>query len=152
MEFSRTVAPACENDLSHVMKMIFDLAKFEGMESSVKIDSQQLCEDFKNNKFHCFVCKDKDEIIGFALYVFTFDLDCGKNVYLEDFFVKEKYRNQGVGGEIWDHLIEKCQKEDCSFLEFSVLNWNINAIQFYLNRGAKNCTKIDCREVYRLAI
>ena len=152
MESNGSVVPARDEDLRDIMDMINELAKFEGMQNSITIDLQQLVTDFKTNKFNCIVGKEAGEIVGFALYVFTFDIASGKNVYLEDFFIKEKYRNKGFGTKIWNSLIDICMETECLYLEFSVLNWNMNAIQFYLKRGAMNCTETESRQLYRLTV
>ena len=138
-------------DCEEIMQMIKDLARFEKMESSVKIDAGRLKTDLENGKFNCFVCQNVEEniIVGYAMFVYTFDMKHGKKIYLEDLFIKEKFRSQGLGSKMWNALTAKGKEKGCSYLEFSVLNWNKDAIEFYNNRGCENHTLSENRQVFR---
>jgi GNAT superfamily N-acetyltransferase len=77
------------------------------------------------------------EIAGMALYFFNFSTWTGKpGVYLEDLFVKSKYRKRGYGKA----LIKACAKEVVrvggSRLEWSCLDWNTPSLEFYESLGA----------------
>jgi GNAT superfamily N-acetyltransferase len=76
--------------------------------------------------------------VGFAVYFFTFSTFVGKtSLYLEDIFVSPQYRRMGIGMALFKNLIEIAKENDCGRMEWSVLNWNQSAIQFYLSLGAK---------------
>ncbi|MCK5220783.1 MAG: GNAT family N-acetyltransferase, partial [Candidatus Aminicenantes bacterium] len=68
-------------------------------------------------------------------------------IYLEDLFVKEEYRSRGFGKKILSYLAKLTIERDCGRLEWSVLNWNKPAIDFYLSIGAE---PMDEWTVYRL--
>jgi len=66
---------------------------------------------------------------------------------LEDLFVKEKYRGKGYGKKL---LVKPCKiahERNCGRVEWSVLNWNKPAIDFYESLGA---TPMNEWTVYRL--
>jgi GNAT superfamily N-acetyltransferase len=77
------------------------------------------------------------EVAGMALYFYNFSTWTGKpGVYLEDLFVKPKYRKRGYGKA----LIRACAKEvvriDGTRLEWSCLDWNQPSLDFYESLGA----------------
>ena len=143
-----------KDDCPIIMTLIQQLAEFENMRESVKINGERLQDDFVKGRFECAVCQNVSNgtIVGFAIYVYTFDLAVGRKVYLEDLYVRERYRSRGHGRKLWDYLLAKGRSEDCVAMEFSVLRWNKSAIEFYINRGANNITKADSMEVYRFNI
>ena len=148
-----TILPANLDDCEEIMEMIKCLAQYEKMESSVKIDASRLKADLVKGKFYCLVCKNQAGILlGFALFVYTYDIQSGKKIYLEDLFVKEEYRKQGIGSKLWNALAVKCKENDCSYLEFSVLKWNKDAKEFYKRRGCKNYTELNDKEIFRCVI
>jgi len=61
----------------------------------------------------------------------------GKTLHLEDLIVKQKFRGQGIGKQLYKKFIEIAQEEGVRRAEWVALDWNINAIKFYKNSGAK---------------
>jgi GNAT superfamily N-acetyltransferase len=66
---------------------------------------------------------------------------------LEDLFVKEKYRGKGYGKKLLLSLVKIAHERNCGRVEWSVLNWNKPAIDFYESLGA---APMDEWTVYRL--
>ena len=61
---------------------------------------------------------------------------------MDDLFVQEKYRKNGIGKRLLDSIIEIGKKEKCEKLRWQVSNWNKNAQEFYKSLGVH----IDNRE------
>jgi GNAT superfamily N-acetyltransferase len=78
-----------------------------------------------------------DEPAGFAMYHFSFASFLGKTgIYIEDFFVEQAHRNRGIGKLLLVHLAKLARERGCGRLEWSVLNWNERAMEFYQDFGA----------------
>jgi GNAT superfamily N-acetyltransferase len=76
--------------------------------------------------------------VGFALYFNNYStFRTRPGVYLEDLFVVESHRRQGVGRELLDELIRIAKAQGCGRLEWTVLQWNESAIAFYRRLGAE---------------
>jgi GNAT superfamily N-acetyltransferase len=75
--------------------------------------------------------------VGFALYFYNFSTFLMKpGLYLEDLFVLPAYRRQGIGRAIFRYLANLALQKGCGRFEWSVLDWNEPAIEFYRQQGA----------------
>lgn len=74
---------------------------------------------------------------GFALYFHNFSTFLGRpGIYLEDLFVEPRFRRNGIGKALFAYLAQVAEERVCGRLEWSVLDWNQPAIDFYLSLGA----------------
>lgn len=77
------------------------------------------------------------EPAGFAVYSFTFSSFMGKpGIWVEDLFVEPRFRGVGVGKALLVTLAKLGRECGCGRLEWSVLNWNEQAMEFYQDLGA----------------
>lgn len=85
---------------------------------------------------------------GFALFFHNYSTFLARHgIYLEDLFVKPAFRGRGIGKLLLKHLAAIAVERDCGRLEWSVLDWNADAIRFYESLGAK---AMDEWTVYRV--
>ncbi len=77
------------------------------------------------------------KIVGFGLFFQNYSTFLTKpGIYLEDLFVLPEYRRRGIAKGILMHLAKLAIARDVGRLEWSVLDWNKNAIAFYEKMGA----------------
>lgn len=75
--------------------------------------------------------------VGFVLFFHNFSTFLGRpGLYIEDLFVEEKYRRRGFGGALLRYVARLAVERKCGRLEWSVLDWNQAAINFYKKLGA----------------
>jgi GNAT superfamily N-acetyltransferase len=75
---------------------------------------------------------------GMALFFYNFSTFLMKpGIYLEDLFVYPDYRRQGIGRALLVHLGKLALERGCGRFEWSVLDWNTPAIEFYRSMGAE---------------
>ena len=86
--------------------------------------------------------------VGFALYFFTFStFKARPTLYLEDLFVLPGERRHGVGRRLFAELAKIAVARECGRMEWSVLDWNTPARDFYSKIGA---VPMDEWTVFRL--
>lgn len=79
-----------------------------------------------------------DEPAGFALFFHNYSTFLARRgLYLEDLFVLPAMRGRGIGLALLRHLARIALERECGRLEWSVLDWNDDAIRFYRRLGAQ---------------
>ncbi len=126
-------------DMPAVLSLIKELAAYEKEPDAVVVTVEDLVRDgfSPNPLFHCFVAEVNDRIIGIALYYYRYSTWKGKTIHLEDLIVKEKERGIGAGMALYKEVIKQGKKDGVRRIEWAVLDWNQNAIDFYVKTGAK---------------
>jgi GNAT superfamily N-acetyltransferase len=126
-------------DMPAVLSLIKELAVFEKEPDAVVVTVDDLVRDgfSENPLFHCFVAELEEQIIGIALYYYRYSTWKGKTIHLEDLIVQEKHRGIGVGMALYKEIIKQGKKDGVRRMEWAVLDWNQNAIDFYEKTGSK---------------
>jgi GNAT superfamily N-acetyltransferase len=139
------------NDLPQVLNLIKDLAAFENepYEVEVTISEMQNWGFGKDKIFDFFVIEIDNIIIGLALYYFKYSTWKGKCLFLEDIIVKENFRNKGYGKKLFNAVVEVAKNTGVKRMEWQVLDWNKNAIEFYNKYQANLDSKwLNCKLNY----
>ena len=120
-------------DLPFVLALIKELAEFEKALNEVSVTLEELEEDgFGQHPYYWFiVAENKSEIIGLSFYFIRYSTWKGRFLFLEDFVVKEDYRSQGVGEQLFEEKIRIAQQLKVKGMVWQVLDWNEDAIRFY---------------------
>jgi diamine N-acetyltransferase len=137
---SVTIRPARPGDEDTVLDLIRALAVYERLAHEVEATAKQIGAALfaKAPRVFCDLAEAEGEIVGFALWFYTFSTFRGRHgIYLEDLFVRPENRGHGVGKALLAHLARRCVEEDLGRLEWSVLDWNEPAIDFYRGCGAR---------------
>ena len=81
---------------------------------------------------------ENDKAAGFALFFHNYSTFLAqRGLYLEDLFVDPAFRGRGVGRALLAHLAALAVARGCGRFEWSVLDWNRDAIEFYEKLGAR---------------
>lgn len=120
-------------DAEPIMNLVHELAIFEKAPNEVINSAEQMKKDgFGSHPlFWSLVVEMNSEVIGFALFYFRYSTWKGKVLYLEDFYVQEKYRGRGIGAALFDEVLTTAKMEACHRVSWQVLDWNESAIRFY---------------------
>lgn len=120
-----------------IFGQIEELALFEKAPEQVVNTVEQLKIDlFIDKVCDAIVIEKEDKIVGFALYFTSYSTWKGKALYLEDFYVQPEYRKFGYGSMLFDEVVKIAKERKVRRMDWVVLDWNENAIQFYKKKGA----------------
>ena len=139
MSSSFSLRPAQPSDIVHIHAMIVELAVFEKLEHLVVATEAMLHEGLFGAKAGCeaIVGEENGEVVSFALFFHNFSTFLARRgLYLEDLYVKQTHRGKGFGKQMLVRLAQIALERECGRFEWSVLDWNENAIRFYESVGA----------------
>ena len=134
------IRPATPDDAELILRFITDLAIYEKAEHEVKTDAAGIRDSLfaEGSTAHGLICENDGQPIGYAVYFFNYSTWLGKHgLYLEDLYVSPEARGVGAGKALLRHLAQLAVARDCGRFEWSVLDWNTPAIDFYESFGAR---------------
>lgn len=134
------VRSAQETDVPAIFALIQALAHYEHLTHQVTGSSDALAKHlFGMPRYgEALVAEQEGQVIGFALFFTTYSTFLTQpGLYLEDLFVQEAYRGQGMGKALLKAIAQLALDRGYGRLEWSVLDWNASAIGFYERMGAQ---------------
>ena len=134
------IRPATPDDIPEILRLIKELATYEKEpEQAVATDADLQAALFgADANAGAILAQTGEEYVGLALFFHNFSTWTGKRgLYLEDLYVRESYRGKGVGIALLKHLAGIAVERSCGRFEWSVLDWNQSAIDFYESIGAR---------------
>jgi GNAT superfamily N-acetyltransferase len=137
---STSIRAATREDVPVIADLIRGLARYEKLEQEVVMTEEVLATGLFGERPYAEVVLAEDEgrPVGFALFFHNFSTFLGRpGIYLEDLFVVPEQRGQGIGRALLAHLARLAVERGCGRLEWSVLDWNRDAIGFYERLGAR---------------
>ena len=137
---SLSIRSAIAADISLIGQFIRDLAEYERLADAVRFDEAVMAEKLFGVRPYAevLVGEINGTPQGFALFFHNFSTFEGRpGIYLEDLFVRPDARGSGLGKALLAKLAALAVERDCARLEWSVLDWNMPAIDFYKALGAK---------------
>ncbi|MFI7011534.1 GNAT family N-acetyltransferase [Streptomyces sp. NPDC050145] len=129
-------------DVPAIHAMVRELAEYEKALEEVRASEGQLREALFGVRPAAFahVAEDDEtgEVVGFALWFLNFSTWRGVHgIYLEDLYVRPGARGGGYGKALLTELARICVERGYERLEWSVLDWNTPAVDFYRALGAR---------------
>ncbi len=136
-----SLRPATAEDCTAIHGLICELAAYERMSASVRGTPDMLRETLFSSKPAADVIlaeAEDGQTVGFALFFSSYSTFLAQpGIWLEDLYVKPEFRGHGVGKALFQTVAEIAQQRGCGRMEWSVLDWNSPAIEFYRNMGAR---------------
>ena len=148
----RVASPA---DTPLILEFIRDLAAYERLLHAVEATEADIRRDLfgENPRAFCEIAEADGRPVGFALWFYNYSTFRGSaGIYLEDLFVKPEARGLGAGKALLRRLAQRCVEAGLGRLEWSVLNWNTPAIEFYDSLDAASMEEWTVRRLYGEAL
>lgn len=126
-------------DVPVILSFIRQLADYEKLSHQVVATEQSLTDTLFGAKAYAevVIAEHQGQPAGFALFFHNYSTFLAKpGLYLEDLFVAPDKRGFGLGKALITYLATLAVERDCGRMEWSVLDWNQPAIDFYQSLGA----------------
>ncbi|MED5618887.1 GNAT family N-acetyltransferase [Ideonella sp. BN130291] len=126
-------------DVPAIVSLITELAEFEKLTHLLQVTPETLHPHLFGPRpvVEAQVAEVRGEVVAFALYFTNFSTFLAKpGLYLEDLYVKPAHRGSGLGKRLLRRLGRIAVERGYGRFEWSVLDWNVNAIRFYEQMGA----------------
>ena len=133
------IRPAQVEDVDPIFELILGLAKYEQLTDRVTGNSDLLRSHLFGSRPYAesIVAELDTKIVGFGLFFHNYSTFLTQpGLHLEDVFVLPEYRRQGIGKALMMSVAKIAFDRGCGRLEWSVIDWNQPAIDFYQSLGA----------------
>lgn len=136
---SLTLRTATPDDVDAIHGLMRELAVFEKLLDIFEATPQSVHEALFGDApaAECLMAEWDGKAVGYALYFHNFSTFLGRRgLYLEDVYVQSAMRGNGVGQALMRQLARIALERNCARFEWTVLDWNQPAIDFYTSQGA----------------
>jgi GNAT superfamily N-acetyltransferase len=133
------IKSAIESDVPVILSFVKKLARYERLSREVVATEKLLRETLFGGRQTAEVAIGYFEArpVGFVLFFHNYSTFLGQpGLYIEDLYVDEAYRRRGYGRALLLYVARLAKERGCGRLEWSVLDWNQPAIDFYKKLGA----------------
>lgn len=131
---------ATVDDVPDILRLIRGLAEYEKLEHMVVATEERLRESLFGERpmAEAVLAQVDGHAAGLAVFFHNYSTFRGRaGVYLEDLFVEPAHRGKGLGKALLLHVARLAAARGCERMEWSVLDWNTPAIEFYRSLGAQ---------------
>lgn len=146
-----TVRKATREDAQAIFTLVDALAAYEKLDPPDAKAKERLIRDMSGERprFDAYLAEFSGRAIGYAFVLETYSSFLAlPTLYLEDLFVLPDYRKRKAGYALFSSMVKEAHDRGCGRMEWTVLDWNQLAIDFYQKLGA---THMKEWQLYRLA-
>jgi len=127
-----------ERDVDGIVALIAGLAEFEKLPGPDDGAAERLKRHLRSGQVKLIVVELDGALAAYAAWFYSYSTFLARpGVYLEDLYVKPEARSRGIGERLLRHLAARAEAEGCGRFEWTVLDWNVRAQQFYTRMGAR---------------
>ena len=131
-----------EEDIPIIMDLCYQLSVYEKLEFKGTEELYRKYGFSEDKIYDSMLVENKGDIgpdyLAVALFYYTFStFESKPTLWLEDIFVPEEYRGNGIGTALLKKLCQIAVEKDCGRVEWTVIDWNEPSRQFYFSLGAK---------------
>lgn len=133
------VRPGTIDDVPLIFGFIRGLAEYEKLEHLVVATEASLRDALFGDQpgAEVLLAFDGEDAVGFALFFHNFSTFLGKRgLWLEDIYVPPEHRGKGAGKALLLSCARIAKARGCGRFEWSALDWNTPAWDFYRSLGA----------------
>ena len=153
------INPITADQIPVLLELIRELARFENLEHEVVVTEASLRDSIFGPQpaAGALLAYADGQPAGYAIYFYTFSSFIGRaGIWLEDLYMRPPFRHRGLGRGLIEAVARIGAKRNCGRFEWTALNWNRNALEFYRGLGAREMgewilLRLDAEGLNRLA-
>ncbi len=129
-----------EDNFEEFLYLVEKLAEYEKLTPPDDAAKARLRKDGLDAmpKYLAYLGKINGKYVAYVIFFFNYSSFVAKPLmYIEDIFVLEEYRRNGIGQKMFEFCVKEAKGHGCGRIEWCVLNWNEPALRFYAKNGAK---------------
>lgn len=137
---SYNIRKATIDDSALILTFIKELAEYEQLLDMVVANVENIEQTLfcSNPKSEVLILEVEGNPAGFALFFHNYSTFlCKYGIYIEDIYVREKYRGKGLGRCLFKYICNIAYERNCGRVEWWCLDVNKPAVDFYLALGAE---------------
>jgi GNAT superfamily N-acetyltransferase len=132
-----SIRDATPDDAETVFRLVQQLAEYEKLAhevtSSPEVFRKVLAQP--ESTVEVLLAESSGRAVGFALFFENFSTFLGRpGLYLEDLFVLPEMRRNGIASALFERLFQIARERNYGRIEWTVLDWNTPAIDFYTKK------------------
>ena len=104
------IRKAQKGDMPAIHGLVRELAIYEKAEEEFVVTIEEYERDFEDQAFEALLAEVEGQVVGMVLFYMTYSTWKGRMLYLEDFMVTAKCRQQGIGDLLWDQLLKEAKQ------------------------------------------
>jgi GNAT superfamily N-acetyltransferase len=135
-----TIRPATAEDAPLLLALIRELAEYEKLDHEAGVTEEAIARDGfgPHPKFRAVIAMWDQQVAGYAVFFEFYSSFQGRaGLFLDDIYVRPKFRKQGIGKALIAHVAGIAWREEYFCMRWEVLDWNTPAIDFYRKLGAE---------------
>lgn len=139
MSSALSIRPGMPGDVPLILGFIQGLARYEKLEHLVVATEDSLREALfgAHPGAEVLLAFRGEQAVGFALFFHNFSTFLGRRgLWLEDIYVPPEHRGRSVGKALLLSCARIAKARGCGRFEWSALDWNTPAWNFYRSLGA----------------
>ena len=133
------VRSATRQDVGAMLGLMYELAEYEKLTHLFVATEATLSDALFGERpaVEALVAEREGRVVGYALFFPNFSTFLSRRgLYLEDLYVQPALRGSGLGTALLRRVAAIAVERQCGRFEWSVLDWNQTAIDFYTKMGA----------------
>lgn len=138
---SITVRKALPSDGDLILSLVEALAAYEKLSPPDQEARKRLLADLfsPRPRIDCYIAESDGKAAGYAFVLETYSSFLAlPTLYLEDLFVLPECRGKKAGYGLFKAMVGEARARGCGRMEWTVLDWNELAINFYRRSGARH--------------
>jgi GNAT superfamily N-acetyltransferase len=128
-------------DAGIILKLVNDLANYEKLTPPDAAAQKRLVRDMSGERprFEVYLAEYGGKPVGYAIVLESYSSFLAlPTLYVEDLFVMPEYRGNKVGYALFRFMAEEALRRGCGRMEWTALDWNTLATDFYRRMGGKH--------------